>query len=81
MKLLLMKIRCNKYVFDGWVRLIGQGWVIWVGGECGYTCRSRGGFGQVWADMGKGGQVWMGQTDRAGIGDMGRRFVWVCMQL
>ena len=25
-----------------------------------------GGYGQVWADMGKGWQVWMGQTDRAG---------------
>ena len=32
------------------------------------------GCGQVWADMakvGKGGQVWMGQTDRAWMCDMG----------
>ena len=28
-------------------------------------------FGQIWAKVGKGGQVWMGQTDRAGMGDMG----------
>ena len=30
---------------------------------------SVGGCGQVWANMGKGGQVWMAQTDRAGMGD------------
>ena len=29
-----------------------------------------GGCWQVWADMGKGRQVCMGQTDRAGMGDM-----------
>ena len=29
-----------------------------------------GGCGQFWADMGKGGQVWMGKTDWAGMGDM-----------
>ena len=34
--------------------------------------------GQVWADMGKGGQFWMDQTDRAGIGDMASGWVWVC---
>ena len=28
-------------------------------------------FGQIWANVGKGAQVWMGQTDRVGIGDMG----------
>ena len=26
-------------------------------------------FGQIWAKVGKGGHVWMGQTDRAGMGD------------
>ena len=28
-------------------------------------------FGQIWAKVGKGGQVRMGQTDRARMGDMG----------
>ena len=27
-------------------------------------------FGWVMASLGKGGQVWMGQTDLAGMGDM-----------
>ena len=43
-----------------------------------------GGCGQVWADMGKGGQggqVWMGQTDLAGMGDMGDGWLWVCVQV
>ena len=40
-----------------------------------------GGCGQILADMGKGGQVWMGQTDRAGMGDMGSGWVWVCVQV
>ena len=31
--------------------------------------------------MGKGGQVWMGQTDQAGIGDMPSGWVWVCVQV
>ena len=31
-------------------------------------------FGRIWAKVGKGGQVWMGQTDRAGMGDMGGRW-------
>ena len=26
--------------------------------------------GKVWASMGKGGQVWIGQTDRAEMSDM-----------
>ena len=28
-------------------------------------------FGQIWERVDKGGQVLMGQTDRAGMGDMG----------
>ena len=47
-----------------------------VGGSR-YECRSSGGFWvgvgkfwHIWARMGKGGQVWIGQTDRAGMGDM-----------
>ena len=47
---------------------------------CGYACRIRDGCGQVWADVGKGGQVWMGQTDYAGMGDMVSGWVWVCVQ-
>ena len=69
---------------SGWVRLTGRGWVTWVVGGCGYACRSRGWCGQVWADMGKGGQrwqVWMGQTDKAGLGDIASRWVWVCVQV
>ena len=27
-------------------------------------------FGEIWARVGKGGQVWIGQTDRAVMGDM-----------
>ena len=38
-------------------------------------------FGRIWARLGKGRQVWMGQTDRAGLGDMASRWVWVCMQV
>ena len=40
-----------------------------------------GGCGQILADMGKGGQVWMGQTDRTGMDDMGSKLVWVCLQV
>ena len=29
-----------------------------------------GGCGQIWAYMGKDGQIWMGQTDGAGMEDM-----------
>ena len=29
-------------------------------------------FEHIWARMGKGWQVWMGQTDQAGMGDMSR---------
>ena len=39
------------------------------------------GCGKVWTDMGKGGQRWsgwMGQTDRAGMGDMASGWVQVC---
>ena len=28
-------------------------------------------FGHIWAKVGKDGQVWMAQTDWAGMGDMG----------
>ena len=27
-------------------------------------------FGQIWARLGKGGQVWMGQTDQAEMSNM-----------
>ena len=50
--------------------MIGRGWVIWLVGGCGYVSRSREGCGQVWAYMGQGGQVWMGQTYWIGMGDM-----------
>ena len=42
------------------------------------------GCGQVWAYMGKvgkGGQVWMDQTDQAGIGGMAIGWVWLCVQM
>ena len=39
------------------------------------ACRSRGGHGQVWADMGKDGQVWMGQNDWVKMGDMANGWV------
>ena len=32
-------------------------------------------FGQIWAKVDKGGQVWMCQYDRAGMGDMGSGWV------
>ena len=38
-------------------------------------------FGQIWERVGKGGQVWMGQTDRAGIGDMDSGWARVCVQV
>ena len=28
-------------------------------------------FGQIWAKVGKCGQVWIGQTDQVGMGDIG----------
>ena len=36
-------------------------------------------FEQIWAKVGKGGQVWMGQTDLAGMGDMDSGWMWVCV--
>ena len=38
-------------------------------------------FGQIWARVGKCGQVLMGQTNRAGIDDMASGWVWVCVQV
>ena len=38
-------------------------------------------FGQIWARLGKGGQVWINQTDRAGMGDMASGWMWVCLQV
>ena len=38
-------------------------------------------FGQIWAKLGKGGQVWMSQTDRAEMGDMRSGWGWVCVQV
>ena len=43
----------------GWVKLIGQGWMTWVVGGCGYACRSRGGCGLVWASLGRYGHGWV----------------------
>ena len=39
----------------------------------------------MWASLGRYGQRWAGldgsgQTDRAGMGDMGSGWVWVCVQ-
>ena len=42
---------------------------------------SVGGYVQVWADMGKGGQVWIGRTDQAGMDDMGSGWVLVWGQV
>ena len=39
------------------------------------------GCGQVWEAMGKGRQVWMGQTDWVGMGDMGSGWVRVGLQV
>ena len=58
--------------------------MTWVVVGCGYLCRSGGRCGQVWADMGKGGQRRAGldgQTDRAGMGDMGGGCLWICVQV
>ena len=38
-------------------------------------------FGQIWARVGKGGQVYMGQTDGTRMGDKASGSVWVCMQV
>ena len=38
-------------------------------------------FGQIWARVGKSLQVWMGQTDQAGMGDMDSGWVRVCVQV
>ena len=34
-------------------------------------------FGQIWARLGKDGQVRMGHTDRLGMGDMASWWVWL----
>ena len=34
-------------------------------------------FWQIWARVGKGGQAWMGQTDRAGKCDMASGCEWL----
>ena len=71
----------QRWVRSGWVRLIERGWAICLVGGCGYTCRSRGRCDWLWASLGKGGQVWMGQTDWVGIEDMSSGWVWVCVQV
>ena len=38
-------------------------------------------FGHILERVGKGGQIWMGQTDRVRIGDMSSGLVWVCVQI
>ena len=38
-------------------------------------------FGQIWAKQGKSVQVFMGQTDQAGMGDMASGWVLVCVQV
>ena len=38
-------------------------------------------FGQIWAKDDKSGQVWIGQTDQAGMGDMASGWVWICVQV
>ena len=38
-------------------------------------------FGHIWARVGKDGQVWMGWTDWAGMGDVPSGTVWVCVQV
>ena len=38
-------------------------------------------FGQIWARVSKGGQVLIGQTNQAGMGDVARGWVWVCLQV
>ena len=38
-------------------------------------------FGQIWERVDKGGQVLMGQTDRAGMGDMDIEWVCLCVQV
>ena len=42
---------------------------------CGWVC------GQVLANMGKGGQVWMAKTNWMEMGDMPSGWVWVYMQV
>ena len=42
---------------------------------------SLGIYGQILAKVGKGGQVWMGQTDWAEMGDISGDWVWVCAGL
>ena len=66
---------------SGWFRLIDHGWVTWIVGGCGYACRSMGWCGQIWARVSKSGQVLMGKTDRAGMGDMYSGWVLVCVQV
>lgn len=50
--------------------MIGHEWVIYLVVGCGCAYISKGGSGQVWACMGKSGQVLMGDTDGAGMGNI-----------
>ena len=67
-----------------WASLDGPSWStrdIHLLGRCRWAFRSRGGYGQVWAYVGKGrqglaslrigkdGQVWKSQIDLEGISD------------
>ena len=66
------------------VRLIRGGWAKFLVAGCDFVCRFKvgvSGCGQVLASMGKGGQVWMGQTDQAGIGNVPSGWVLVCVQV
>ena len=66
-----------------WVRRIWQGWMTYLARVCVSVSLGvgMGEFGQIWARMGKDGQVWMGHTDGAGMGDMASGWVWVGIQL
>ena len=38
-------------------------------------------FWQISVRLCRGGQVWMSQTDRAGMRDMANWWMWVCLQV
>ena len=42
---------------------------------------SVGKFGQIWARLGKGGQVWMGVNAPAGMSNMASGWLCICVQV
>lgn len=69
---------------SGCLRLIGQRKVTYLVGGCAYAAFLGDGLFKFWligARVNKYGQVWMGQTSRAGMGEISSRWLFVCVHV